>query len=99
WDLRGKIAGQPIGQLLGLQRDRLPCYATCWSEKYTVEEIFSEAQRVKASGFHAYKVQLRDGVAVDVPRLRAVREAVGPDFKLMDDPAAGYNYTQALAVG
>lgn len=99
WDLRGKSAGQPIAQLLGIQRDRMPCYSTCWSDKYTVEEIHAEAQRVKAAGFHGYKVQLRDGLELDIPRLRAVREAVGPAFKLMNDPAAGYNYAQALAAG
>jgi len=99
WDLRGKIAGQPIAQLLGVYRDRMPCYATAWSEKYTVEEIHAEAKRVQAAGYHGYKVQLRDGVELDIPRLRAVRDAVGPSFKLMNDPAAGYNYMQALAAG
>lgn len=99
WDLRGKIAGLPLGRMLGLHRDRMPCYATARSEKYTVEEIYAEAQRIKAAGFHGYKVQLRDGVAVDVPRLTAVREAVGPDFKLMDDPAAGYGFADVLTVG
>ena len=99
WDLRGKIAGQPIAQLLGIHREKMPCYATCWSDKYTIDEIQAEAVRVKAARFHAYKVQLRDGLDLDIPRLRAVREAVGPAFKLMNDPAAGYNYPQALAVG
>lgn len=99
WDLKGKIAGQPIAHLLGQFQDRMPCYATCRSEKYTVEEIAQEAQRIKAAGFHGYKVQLRDGVELDIPRLRAVREAVGPAFKLMDDPAAGYDYAEALTVG
>lgn len=99
WDLKGKIAGQSIAQLLGVHREKMPCYATARSENYTAEEIFNEARRLKAAGFHGYKVQLRDGVEVDIPRLRAAREAVGPDFKLMDDPASGYNYSQALTVG
>ncbi|MBL9216019.1 MAG: hypothetical protein JNG83_11130 [Opitutaceae bacterium] len=99
WDLKGKIAGRPIAQLLGQLRTRMPCYATARSEKYTVEEVFAEAQRIKAAGFHGYKVQFRDGLALDLPRLAAAREAVGPDFKLMNDPAAGYGYSEALAVG
>lgn len=99
WDLRGKIAKQPIAQLLGVHKEKVPCYGTCWSEKYTVEELCAEAVRIKSAGFHGYKVQLRDGVSKDIPRLRALREAVGPAFKLMDDPAAGYNYTEALMVG
>jgi len=31
--------------------------------------------------------------------LRAAREAVGPDFSLMPDNVAKYNFTQALEVG
>jgi len=99
WDIRGKIANQPIAQLLGVHRDELPCYATSHSEKYTPEEVFEEAQGAKAAGFHGYKVQFRDGVSDDIPRLRAAREAVGPAFPLMDDPAGGYGYGEALAVG
>lgn len=99
WDIKGKALGAPVAALLGQYRDRMPCYATARSEHYTAEEIFDEARSVREEGYHGYKVQLRDGVERDVPRLRAAREAVGPDFKLMDDPAAGYTLTQALAVG
>jgi L-alanine-DL-glutamate epimerase-like enolase superfamily enzyme len=99
WDIRGKMAGLPIAKLIGASWDRLPCYATARSEKYSVEEVFAEAQQIKAAGFHGYKVQLRDGVQEDVPRLKAIREAVGAEFSLMNDPAGGYSYPQALSVG
>lgn len=99
WDLRGKIAGLPIAKLLGAHRDRMPAYASGRSELFTAEEIFEEARRVKAAGFHGYKVQLRAGPVADVPRFRAAREAVGPDFPLMQDPNALYTYSEALEVG
>jgi L-alanine-DL-glutamate epimerase-like enolase superfamily enzyme len=99
WDIKGKALGAPIAALLGQYRDRMPCYATARSEHYTAEEIFNEARSVRDEGYHGYKVQLRDGVEQDIPRLRAAREAVGPEFKLMDDPAAGYDLNQALTVG
>lgn len=99
WDVKGKALGASIAELLGQYRDRMPCYATARSEHYTVEEIYDEALAMRNAGYHGYKVQFRDGVAADIPRLRAAREAVGPDFKLMDDPAAGYSYGEALAVG
>jgi L-alanine-DL-glutamate epimerase-like enolase superfamily enzyme len=99
WDLKGKIAGLPIASLLGSFRDRMPCYASARSEMYSADEIFKEAQHIKAAGFHGYKLQLRAGPAADIPRLRAAREAVGPDFPLMQDPNAHYSLEEALRVG
>jgi L-alanine-DL-glutamate epimerase-like enolase superfamily enzyme len=99
WDLRGKHAGRPIAALLGRMRDRMPAYQSARSEEATAEEIATEARAAKAAGFHGYKVQLRAGPARDIPRLRAAREAVGPGFKLMQDPNGAYSLTEALAVG
>lgn len=99
WDLKGKLLGRPIGELLGLYREKLPCYASARSEAYTAEEIYEEATEMKGRGFHGYKLQVRDGPARDLPRLRAAREAVGPDFPLMQDPNAAYSFDDALTVG
>lgn len=99
WDIKGKALGAPIADLLGRYRDRMPCYATARSEHYTAQEIFDEVKVVQGEGYHGYKVQLRDGIEQDIPRLRAAREAAGDGFKLMDDPAAGYDLSQALTVG
>lgn len=54
---------------------------------------------MKEAGFHGYKLQVRDGAQADVPRLRAAREAVGPDFPLMQDPNGLYDFDEALRVG
>jgi L-alanine-DL-glutamate epimerase-like enolase superfamily enzyme len=99
WDLRGKIANLPIVDLLGRCRDQMPCYASARSEAYSAEEFQQEALQMRAAGFHAYKLQVRDGEAKDIPRLRAAREAVGPDFPLMQDPNGVYTFDEALRVG
>ncbi|MFO1449985.1 MAG: enolase C-terminal domain-like protein [Opitutaceae bacterium] len=99
WDIKGKFAGLPIARLLGLFRDRMPAYASARSEFYTEEEVFDEARRLKAAGFHGYKLQLRAGPGADIPRLRAAREAVGEGFPLMQDPNASYTLAQACEVG
>ncbi|MES2694131.1 MAG: enolase C-terminal domain-like protein [Verrucomicrobiota bacterium] len=99
WDLRGKIAQAPVAALLGQYRDRIPAYASSRSELFTAEEVFAEAQRLKAVGFHGYKLQLRSGPRQDIPRLHAAREAVGANFPLMQDPNGHYSYSEALAVG
>ena len=98
-DLRGKIVQQPIAALLGQYTDKLPAYMSARSEAYTVEEVAAEAVSAKAAGYHGYKVQLRDGPAKDIPRLRAVREAVGGSFRIMQDPNSSYRLHEALEVG
>jgi len=99
WDIRGKAAGLPIAALLGQYADRIPAYMSAKSEAYTEAEIAAEAAAAKAAGYHGYKLQLRDGPAQDIPRLRAARASVGRDFRLMQDPNACYTLPEALAVG
>jgi len=99
WDIRGKSAGRPIAALLGGNVASRPAYLSARSEAYNEAEIAAEAAAAKAAGYHGYKLQLRDGPAKDIPRLRAVRAAVGADFRLMQDPNAGYGLAEALEVG
>jgi L-alanine-DL-glutamate epimerase-like enolase superfamily enzyme len=99
WDLRGQAAGLPIAALLGQSRSRVPSYATASRFLATPEQVYAEAQAVKAQGYRGYKLQLWDGPARDIPRLQAARQAVGPGFPLMHDAVAGYDFVQALQVG
>jgi len=99
WDIVGKVAGQPIARLLGMARDKVPAYRTASSVRPTPETVYNEATRVKQAGFHGFKIQFWDGLEVDIPRFRAAREAVGPDFPLMQDAAGMYSFTQALEAG
>lgn len=99
WDLRGKLAGLSIAALLGQHTDRLPAYLSARSEASSADEIAAGARAARDHGYHGYKLQLRSGPALDLPRLRAAREAVGPDFRLMQDPNAAYSLAEALLVG
>jgi L-alanine-DL-glutamate epimerase-like enolase superfamily enzyme len=100
WDIAGKVADLPISRLLGQFRDRVPAYASPSAfDSLTVEGTFAEAKAVKAAGWHGYKLWSTLGPARDIPRLRAAREAVGPDFPLMADAGGQYSFTEAQAVG
>jgi L-alanine-DL-glutamate epimerase-like enolase superfamily enzyme len=99
WDIRGKVANQPIAVLLGLARDKIPAYATARTQNPTPEQVFKEAQLRRSEGYHGFKIQFWDGLDRDVPRFRAAREAVGPDYPLMQDAAGMYSFAQALAAG
>jgi L-alanine-DL-glutamate epimerase-like enolase superfamily enzyme len=100
WDIAGKVAGLPIVRLLGQYRERIPAYASPSAfDSLTVEGTRREAAAVKAAGYAGYKLWSTLGPERDIPRLRAAREAVGPDFPLMADAGGQYRYTEALEVG
>jgi L-alanine-DL-glutamate epimerase-like enolase superfamily enzyme len=99
WDLRGKLVGEPVAALLGLARDRVPCYATARNIDPTPERVFEEARTRRAEGYRGFKVQFWDGLERDIPRFHAAREGAGPDFPLMEDAGGAYTYVEAIRAG
>lgn len=99
WDLAGKIAGLPIYRLIGGYRNVVPAYASS-PGRSGIQDYVEEALETKARGFHAYKIHPpRKGWEGDIEVCRAVRQAVGKDFRLMLDSTWMYTYPQALRVG
>ncbi len=94
WDIVGKATGQPVYNLLGGRtRRRLRVYANGWGGAQPPDELADRARAVVDRGFTALKFDPFPGpwrayvdrheeeVAVD--RVRAVREAVGPDVDIL----------------
>ena len=100
WDIAGKMTGQPIYRLLGVQRDLIPAYATYASRVDTPEGFVDEAERSISKGFSAYKIH-PGLLATDdtVHMVDLVRRTVGSDVDLMLDPNCGYDFQKALTVG
>jgi len=87
WDLLGRSLGVPVYQLLGGRcRDRILAYASAgWAGP---GEIGAEGRRFVQMGYRAFKIRsgLNDAsIDVSAERVRELREAVGPDVKLMID--------------
>lgn len=98
WDIGGKVAGLPIHRMLGSVRDAVPAYAS--SEVLPSKEAYAEeALRIKAAGFHAYKMHPPTIWQQDIEICRHVRKAVGDGYRLMLDSTWSYNYVEALRVG
>ncbi len=88
WDLLGKATGQPVGRLLGGRyRERVQPYASLLMDE--PEKLRDHLLQVKAQGFRAFKIGWgpfgRRNAATDESIVKAAREAVGPDNKLMVD--------------
>jgi L-alanine-DL-glutamate epimerase-like enolase superfamily enzyme len=98
WDIAAKLAGLPLYRLLGEYRDKVPVYGSSFVLK-TPEDYAEQASRVKAQGWHAYKIHPPGEYQFDLSAYRLCREAVGPDFRLMADPVAAYTHEQALRIG
>ena len=57
WDLRGKITGLPVHELLGGKlHDRLPCYATGCVSNYPWSDLLAKLDLYREAGFRAAKV-------------------------------------------
>lgn len=95
WDLLGKATGQPVGRLLGGRyRERVLPYASLLMEEPS--PLAEHLQRVKAQGFRAFKIGWgpfgRKSPTLDEAIVRAAREAIGADCRLMVDAGASDAY-------
>jgi L-alanine-DL-glutamate epimerase-like enolase superfamily enzyme len=98
WDLAGKVAGLPIARLLGTSRDRVPAYASSASFARP-EDYVEQALAVREAGFHAYKLHPPKSLDGAIAACRAVRDAVGPEMRLMADTGGAHGFTEALRLG
>ncbi|MDB5915330.1 MAG: mandelate racemase [Ramlibacter sp.] len=112
WDLKGQILGQPCWRLLGGARSQVPVYATFGFAFFDREELAAAAAAWVQRGFQRLKMtvghhglQRRDEprplaqvIAEDVQRIRAVREAVGPEVQIFIDANCSLDYFHALSL-
>ena len=103
WDITGKILGLPIYDLLGGKiRNSVPVYATglYYTEGDLPTRLLSEAKGYVESGFIGMKTKI-GGLKIeeDVNRVKAIRDEIGPDIKLMVDANQAYNASSAIRIG
>lgn len=103
WDIKGKHFGVPVSILLGGRfRESVKAYATGSFKRDGVDRVEDNATDVARywkEGFHATKIKIGFGVEEDLRVVRAAREAVGPDMRIMVDANHGYDAVEAIRFG
>ena len=98
WDAVGRRVGLPLHKLFGACRDEVETYASSglWLSTGT-DELGAEAARFVDRGFRAVKLRIGGPVvADDVARVRAVRDAIGPDIGLLVDANQAFTPKHAI---
>jgi D-galactarolactone cycloisomerase len=104
WDLKGKLIGQPVHQLLGGARtDAVSCYATGHyfrriDEDSLLELILEEAAGHVDAGFEALKIKVGKNLPFDQRLIHTVYDEF-PHITLMADANRAYSLREAVKVG
>lgn len=102
WDIKGKALGMPVYKLLGgAYRTEVVPYASgptrAEGEVYP-EKAVEQALSYVEQGFRGIKFKTGFGVAQDTALIHAVRDAVGPDVRLMVDANSAYDTSKAKRI-
>ena len=99
WDIKGKLAGQPVCALLGAEPRDVEAYAGGISLGFQApESLAEEAADFVAQGFGALKLRLGDTPRHDLARVAAVRAALGADVDVLTDANTAYTLDDFAAV-
>ena len=95
WDARAKVNGVPLATLLGAAPKPIQAYNSCGLWIKSPDALADEAaELIEEGNYQALKIRIgRSDPKEDVRAVRIVREAAGPDRKVMSD----FNQSQSTA--
>ena len=95
WDIAGRDAGVPVFELLGGACRPLTIRNRFSLGAYAPDVAAERAAALVEQGFETIKVKVGTGAELDVARVRAVRNAIGPDTTLTIDANGGWDFGTA----
>lgn len=108
WDLRGKVAGKPVSQLLGGKLQSFAVYGSSMRRDITPQAEAERLASLKAQfGYQAFKIRVGKVNGHDQDEwpgrtealLSQVRQAVGENVRLLADGNSCYSPPRAIQVG
>ncbi len=97
WDLKARLLDLPLVTLLGAVRESAPVYGSGGFTSYSIGQLQEQLGGWVAAGIPRVKMKIGRQPADDLDRVRAAREAIGPDAELFVDANGAYSRKQALA--
>jgi L-alanine-DL-glutamate epimerase-like enolase superfamily enzyme len=98
WDLKARLLGRPLVDLLGPAREAVPVYGSGGFCSYSLERLQAQLGGWAARGIRRVKMKVGREPWADPRRVAAAREAIGPRVALMVDANGAYSRKQALAL-
>lgn len=96
WDLKARVLGLPLVDLLGSVRDAVPIYASGGFTSLSILQLEEQLGRWVASGIDRVKMKVGRDPQTDPERVRTARKAIGPTAELFVDANGAYDRKQAL---
>lgn len=96
WDLKARLLGVPLVHLLGRVRASVPVYGSGGFTSYPIPRLQQQLRGWVEQGIPRVKMKIGSDPSADVARVRAAREAIGPDSELFVDANGAYSRKQAL---
>ncbi|MFC1928693.1 enolase C-terminal domain-like protein [Chloroflexota bacterium] len=107
WDLKGKWVNKPVVQLFGGPvQEKIPAYISAAGYSLELEKAKERVRQFKKEGYTATKwfftegpTDGLEGIRKSIELMKALREAAGPDMKIMVDAIKGWDvpYTLKMA--
>ncbi len=98
WDVKARLLDLPLVTLLGAARESVPVYGSGGFTSSAPEHLQHQLGAWVARGIPRVKMKIGRHPAEDPSRVRAAREAIGPDTELFVDANGAYTRKQALAM-
>jgi L-alanine-DL-glutamate epimerase-like enolase superfamily enzyme len=98
WDLKAKLLNIPVVTLLGSVQPSVEIYGSGGFTSYSVEQLQKQLGDWAAQGMKAVKMKIGRTPSEDLSRVKAARDAIGPNVQLFVDANGAYSRKQALAM-
>ena len=97
WDLKARLLNLPLVTLLGACREAIEIYGSGGFTSYSSDQLQAQLAGWVERGIGKVKMKVGSDPEADPARVRAAREAIGPDVDLFVDANGAYDRKQALA--
>ncbi|WP_413432865.1 mandelate racemase/muconate lactonizing enzyme family protein [Crateriforma spongiae] len=97
WDLKARLTDEPLWRFLGGHDNKAEAYGGGIDFELSIDELLKQTQGFLDAGLNAIKIKIgRDSIAQECERIKAMREFLGPNRKLMVDVNMKWSTEKAI---